>query len=135
MQLPLVSFVILATTASASALVGIIACQGSAQCANKAGTATELVGYINSIDDLVRYENGQHIACTAEGPICAFLQNFTNGLEVAASDIKPLAAAIISRGCSSCGSAPFLKSDGSVQGELTFNFVPAASAGGCVGVC
>ncbi|KAJ7919001.1 killer toxin [Mycena leptocephala] len=132
MQLPLVSFVILATTASASALVGIIACQGSAQCANKAGTATELVGYINSIDNLVRYENGQHIACTAEGPICAFLQNFTDGL--AARDIKPLAAAIIGRGCSSCGSAPFLN-DGSVQGELTFNFVPVASAGGCIGVC
>ncbi|KAJ7919000.1 killer toxin, partial [Mycena leptocephala] len=79
------------------------------------------------------YENGQHIACSKAGPICAFLQN-SGGL--GAVDIKPLAAAIVAHGCSGCGSAPFFNSNNNVAlGELTFNFVLVASTHGCVGVC
>ncbi|KAJ7883995.1 hypothetical protein B0H13DRAFT_1628890 [Mycena leptocephala] len=90
MQFSLLSFAILATAGVRTLALGIN-CEGSSQC-TKDGSAQELLGYINTIDDFVWYENGQHIACSKAGPICAFLQN-SGGL--GAVDIKPLAAAIV----------------------------------------
>ncbi|KAJ6599663.1 killer toxin [Mycena sp. CBHHK59/15] len=134
MKFRLLSLLLLSAATHLSAGVN---CEGSSNCRfGTTTTASSLAAYINTIGDLVWYNNGDHIACVglvAGGRFCAFVQGSPGG-GLGVIDIKPLAAAIVAHGCKTCGSQPFF--DGS-PGLLTFNWVQPdeSKAQFCDGVC
>ncbi|KAK3311105.1 killer toxin [Chaetomium strumarium] len=107
-----------------------INCRGSSNCAfvSNQRTALDLANVIVDRIDVNRwYNNGEHVACSAEG-ICAFLQN-TGGWQGAR--IRELAPYIPRHGCQVCGSVPtdYPRTNNVENGQLTFNYVSNPQCG------
>lgn len=127
---------LISTMAIGTSALGIN-CRGSAECGNTGGRATDILNYVQKIDNNRWYQNGEHIACWKSQlgtGLCAFLQG-TGGIP--GSLIKELVQDVVNHNCHVCGSVPVFFNSGdndiNTHGELTINYV--AKVGNCNGLC